>query len=112
MSEVYTNHSLRVSACTILGETHTENEIKSISGHKSNSSLGVYKRIKGEKKEEMSNVLSKAMGLNEPTTSTTTDQTDSDQLLLQEVEHIENTFMLESSKQGPRFFFQLRFGDI
>ena len=50
LSLIYTNHSLRVSACTILGEKHCENDIKTISGHKSNAGLGIYKRIKDSKK--------------------------------------------------------------
>jgi len=46
LSLIYTNPSLRVSACTILGEKHSKNNIKTISGHRSNSGLGIYKRIK------------------------------------------------------------------
>ena len=63
LSLIYTNHSLRVSACTILGERHSENDIKTISGHRSSSGLGIYKRIKDSKKEEMALDLCKAMGV-------------------------------------------------
>ena len=64
---IYTNHCLRVSCCTILGENFTENEVKSVSGHKSNSSLGIYKRIKLQKKADMSSAISSTLGVTEVT---------------------------------------------
>lgn len=63
LSDTYTNHSLRVTTCTILGEKHEENDIKAVSGHQSTSSLGIYKRIKESKKESMSLDISKELGL-------------------------------------------------
>ena len=63
LSDAYTNHSLRVTTCTILGENHDENDIKAVSGHQSTSSLGIYKRIKDSRKEEMSLDISKELGL-------------------------------------------------
>ena len=63
LSLIYTNPSLRVSACTILGEQRSENDIKTISGHRSNSGLGIYKLKEDSKKEEMALDLCKAMGV-------------------------------------------------
>ena len=52
-----------MSSCTIrvLGEKHSENDIKVVSGHSSSSSLGIYKTIKDGKKEEMAMDLAKAL---------------------------------------------------
>jgi len=66
LSDIYSNHCLRVTTCTILGEKHEENDIKSVSGHQSSSSLGIYKRIKDSKKETMSLDLSNELGLFQP----------------------------------------------
>jgi hypothetical protein len=64
LSEIYTNHCLRVSSCSLLGEAgYTDLDIAAISKHKSLSSLGVYKRVKDYKKVQMSHSLSEAMGL-------------------------------------------------
>lgn len=61
LSQLFTNHCLRVSSCTILGEKHSENDIKVISDHSSNSSLGIYKRIQDSKTEEMAIDLANAL---------------------------------------------------
>ena len=49
-----------MSCCSILGERNSENDIKSVSGHSSNSALGIYKRVQEEKKVEMSMDLAAA----------------------------------------------------
>jgi hypothetical protein len=63
----YTNHSLRVTSCTLLGEAgYDDLDIQAVSRHKSVSALGVYKRVKIDKKVEMSKSLSAAMGVLPP----------------------------------------------
>lgn len=57
LSKKYTNHSLRVTFISISGEKFTENEIMAISGHKSASCLGIYKRVRDETKEKMFNYV-------------------------------------------------------
>jgi hypothetical protein len=62
LSEIYTNHCLRVSACTLLGESgYSDLDIQAVSKHKSVDALGIYKRIKTDKKLEMSQSISQAM---------------------------------------------------
>ncbi len=69
LDTVYTNHCLRVSACTLLGEAgYTDLDIQSVSKHKSVSALGIYKRVKTDRKAEMSKSLSVAIGI-QPTNS-------------------------------------------
>lgn len=58
MSRIFTNHCLRVSSISILGRCFDENDIKTISGHSSSSSLGIYKRVDEAKKRRMANTLS------------------------------------------------------
>jgi hypothetical protein len=41
LSKIYTNHCIRVTTISILGQKFTENEIMSISGHSSASALGI-----------------------------------------------------------------------
>ena len=57
-SKIFTNHSLRVSSISILGRNFEENDIKTISGHTSSSSLGIYKRVDECKKRRMADTLS------------------------------------------------------
>ena len=52
LSKIYTNHCLRVSFISITAEKFSENEIMAVSGHKSVSGLGIYKRIRDEKKKK------------------------------------------------------------
>lgn len=44
LSSIYSNHCIRVTCISALGELFSENDIKHISGHKSISSLGIYKK--------------------------------------------------------------------
>lgn len=69
LSRTYTNHSTRVTSCTMLGENFTENEIKTVSGHKSLSCLGIYKRTSEEKREQMSDYISSTLDDSKPSTS-------------------------------------------
>lgn len=58
LSQSYSNHCIRVTSISILGEKHSENEIKEISGHRSIGALGIYKKISEEKRFAMSATLS------------------------------------------------------
>ena len=68
LSRIYTNHCLRCTCITyhclrctcitLLGEQFLENEIKNISGHRSISCLGIYKKISQQRKKCMSTFLS------------------------------------------------------
>lgn len=97
LSEIYSNHSLRVTTCTILGEKHEENDVKAVSGHQSSSCLGIYKRIKESKKETMSVDLSNALGLQPDLHIENMDIFDDfndvigDQCLLEEVKSLEES---------------------
>ena len=62
LSQTFTNHSLRTSACTILGRKFSDIEVKSVSRHKSLTSLQIYKRVHHDKKVEMAASLSNALG--------------------------------------------------
>ena len=69
LSMTYTNHCLRATTCTILGDYFSDTDVQSISGHKSVNSLAIYKRPREQKQEMMSNTLSREMGLMEPSCS-------------------------------------------
>jgi hypothetical protein len=72
LPKVYTNHCVRVSCCTLLGELgFNDTELKSVSKHKSVDSLALYRRIKQSKKVEMAMMMSEAIGL---TATTNVDQ--------------------------------------
>lgn len=64
LSNRYTNHSLRTTSCTILGRHHSDIDIQAVSGHKSLSSLGIYKKVENEKKINMSNTISQQLTIN------------------------------------------------
>lgn len=57
LQKIYTNHCVRATAITLLSQSFSENDIKSISGHQSISALGIYKHISDNKKQEMSAYL-------------------------------------------------------
>jgi len=61
----YTNHSLRVSACTILGGKFGDIDVQSVSKHKSLNSLSLYKRTDDQKRLLMATELSKNLNLSE-----------------------------------------------
>ena len=63
LSTIYTNHSLRATVCTHLGNWYGDIEVRSISKHKSLNSLPVYKRPTIEKKLEMASSLSTMTGI-------------------------------------------------
>lgn len=62
----YTNHCVRGTACTVLGTNFSENDIKSVSGHKSCSSLGIYKQICHNTKRNMEFSLGNKLIKNTP----------------------------------------------
>ena len=63
-SKTYTNHCLRVTACTLLGDSgYLDGDIQAISGHSSSSSLNIYRRVKDSKKKDMSNTISESIGI-------------------------------------------------
>lgn len=61
LDKVYTNHCLRVSTISILSEIFSENEVRAVSGHKTNSSLGIYKRLRSDKFADMSDHLNSSI---------------------------------------------------
>ena len=63
---VYTNHCLRTTACSLLGELgFTDIEVQAVSQHKSLSSLAIYKKVKEPKKLQMAESLAKVCGIQE-----------------------------------------------
>ncbi|XP_071512103.1 uncharacterized protein KIAA1958-like [Diadema antillarum] len=66
-SQVYTNHSLRATTCTVLDEAGFPNRhIMSVTGHRSESSLKHYSRTSDKKKKLMSEALANEMSENAP----------------------------------------------
>jgi hypothetical protein len=61
LSRVYTNHSIRVTAITVLGDTFEDTDVAAVSGHKSLTNLTVYKRTTIPKKQQMSASLHNAL---------------------------------------------------
>jgi hypothetical protein len=61
LSKMYTNHSVRSTAITLLGRSFQDNDIACFSGHKSLGALGIYKRVSDERKQEMSDKLNEHM---------------------------------------------------
>ena len=58
----YTNHTLRATAITNLKrENFNDDQIMSITGHKSSSSLDIYQKVNSSEKIEMSECLSKSL---------------------------------------------------
>ena len=67
----YTNHSIRAATCTLLGEIgYSDLDVQAISQHKSVNALGIYKRVKIDKKNEMAINLAKTLGIDQPSCST------------------------------------------
>jgi hypothetical protein len=61
LSTQYTNHSVRATSITILGNTFGDNDVRSVSGHKSLNCLGIYKRTSSTTLEAMSEHLHKTL---------------------------------------------------
>lgn len=61
LSKMYTNHAVRATAISILGETFEDTDVVAVSGHKQLSSLTTYKRTSDEKKIQMSATIHGAM---------------------------------------------------
>ena len=62
LSQIYTNHSIRVTGCTVLNRHNfSAAEIMAVSGHKSVQSLAIYQKTQHKQKEKMGNVLFQSM---------------------------------------------------
>jgi hypothetical protein len=58
LSQVYTNHSIRVTGVSILGQGFSMPQIMAVSGHRSTSSLALYQRVSDTEKQQMGNAIS------------------------------------------------------
>ena len=62
LSQIYTNHSIRVTGCTVLTRCKfSHSEIMAISGHKSVQSLAIYQKTKQKDKLRMGKALFQSM---------------------------------------------------
>ena len=62
LSRKYTNHSIRVTGCTVLTRCNfSHSEIMAVSGHKSVQSLAVYQKTKDTQKIQMGKALFQSM---------------------------------------------------
>jgi hypothetical protein len=62
LPRMYTNHCVRATTCTLLGSSHSDINVQSVSGHKSLSGLSQYKRINNFQKFDMCHSLAKSLG--------------------------------------------------
>ncbi len=98
LSQVYTNHSIRVTGATILSrKKYTCSQIKEVTGHKSVSSLAVYQRVSDEEKMQMGKSLSETtLGMEKPSTSSSSPESKPEDkvkvvdISAQEIDDIEN----------------------
>ena len=66
LSQKYTNHSIRVTGCTVLTRCRFSNsEIVSVSGHKSVQSLAIYQKTQDKQKIKMGKALLQSLTRNE-----------------------------------------------
>ena len=65
LSQIYTNHSIRATVCTILNEqdVFSDRTICSLTGHKNTQSLKHYCKASAKQKRDMSDVLQEAVGM-------------------------------------------------
>jgi hypothetical protein len=61
LSKMYTNHTLRATSISILGEQFADTDVSTVSGHKSISNMNIYKKTSVPKKCEMSAHLHKVL---------------------------------------------------
>jgi hypothetical protein len=61
----YTNHCIRATTCTLLGDIFSDIDIQSLSGHKFLSGLSCYKRVNDNQKMKMSASICTALGLHQ-----------------------------------------------
>ena len=62
LSKIYTNHSIRVTGCTVLTRCNfSYSEIMAVSGHKSVQSLAIYQKTKENEKIKMGKALFQSM---------------------------------------------------
>ena len=57
LSRPYTNHCLRATSLTVLGDKFEDTDVCTVSSHKSVSNLAIFKRTSLEKKWEMAECL-------------------------------------------------------
>jgi hypothetical protein len=70
LSDVYNNHSIRVTGVTILSKANfNPGQIMAITGHKSVQSLAVYDRVCSQEKIEMGQALGDSLKPSRPTAS-------------------------------------------
>lgn len=66
LSQVYTNHSIRVTGATILTrKSYAASQIKAVTGHRSVSSLAIYQKVSEGEKIQMGQTLGQSVGRNE-----------------------------------------------
>lgn len=71
LSKRYTNHSIRVTVCSLLGEAgFSDIEVQTVSGHQSIASLGIYKRPGEKRKLKISECLTSSLSHTESLGST------------------------------------------
>ena len=67
LSKIYTNHSLRATAATVLhNDNFSASTVQSITGHKSVSSLSIYQRTSTKQKMQMASSLHRQIAGQEP----------------------------------------------
>ena len=63
LSQIYTNHSIRVTGATILTrENFAASQIKAVTGHRSVTSLSIYQRVSDVEKIQMGETLGRRVG--------------------------------------------------
>ena len=62
LSQIHTNHSTRVTGCTVLNRFNfSASDIMSVSGHKNVQSLTIYQKTQHKQKAKMGNILFQSM---------------------------------------------------
>jgi hypothetical protein len=69
LSKTYSNHSVRSTSISLLGQYFEDTDVATVSGHKSLESLKVYKETSTVKKQAMSKSLHMALNGDAPTSS-------------------------------------------
>ena len=59
--DIYTNHSIRATAATILGRNCSMAQIMAFTGHKSASSVAVYQRVSSKEKQVMGDIITSSV---------------------------------------------------
>ena len=64
--DIYTNHSMRATAATILGRNCSMAQIMAVTGHKSASSVAVYQRVSSKEKQVMGDIITSSVRGEQP----------------------------------------------